>query len=154
MLFNKKRIMIGLLFISFLSLASLSFVTLSPQWCLSKEPVWRAEEMDLYIYVSEEYETKLNECFTLFDRDELNKYVTGMFKSDGKITDFMFEGEDHFKWIRFGNDDGFNEPWSVAGEFKIVFNSKRLSFKVNSVSGNCFPKNIDELTFVPVNDKG
>lgn len=152
MLFNKKRIFIGLIFISFLFLALLSFVTLSPQWCLSKERVWRAEEIDLYIYVSEEYETELNECFTLFDRDELSKYVTGRMKVDGEIKDFTFEGEDHFKWIRFGNVDDSDESWNVIGAFKSVFNIKRIGFKINSVSVNIFPKNIDELTFVPVDN--
>lgn len=64
--------------------------TLSPQWCLSKERVWRAEEMDLTIYVAEDYETKLSECFSLSDRDELNKYVMGKMIIDGELYPFIF----------------------------------------------------------------
>ena len=140
-------------FAMLLSLVLLNFVTLSPQWCLSKERVWCAEEIDLIIFVSEEYETKPYECFNLFDRDELNQYVTGILKIGGKVSHFTFEGEDNFKWIQFGNIDDINdETWDVTGEFKLVFNSKKIRFMINSISGDFFPKNIAELTFVPLYD--
>lgn len=132
--------------------------TLSPQRCLSKERVWRAEEMDLTIYVAEDYETKLSECFSLSDRDELNKYVMGKMIIDGELYPFIFYGEDHFHWVRFGNNPppGNNEPtpvfdgaWDVTGEFDLVFNKKRIKFSIMDNYGDIFPKSIKKITFVP-----
>lgn len=72
-LFKKrnKKALIFLLTVILVLMLLLSIFTLSPQWCLSKERVWKAEEADLYIYVSEDYQTELYECFSLFNREEL-----------------------------------------------------------------------------------
>ena len=70
-----RRIIKNAILLLVVFLFILSFFTLSPQWCLSKERMWRAEEMDMVLYVDDEYETKFYECFGLSDRNELKEHI-------------------------------------------------------------------------------
>lgn len=157
-LFKKrnKKTFICLLTVILVLMFLLSFFTLSPQWCLSKERVWKAEEVDLYIYISEDYQTELYECFSLFDREELKEYVTGELSINGKVFPFTFKGEDQFRWIRFGNDSASNESsediWTVTGVFSNVFNCKKLDFNIVGTYGEDVLQGIDRLTLVPVDN--
>ena len=139
-----------ILIILALCMVLVSVFSLSPQWCLSKHRVWKAQEIDLTIYVSEEYETDIIECFNLSDRDELRKYVRGKVTVNGVTADFEFSGEDHFQWISFGDGNMFSDEtsWLVSGGFGLVFNPKKLKFKIDATQGDFFPKDIDTLTLV------
>ena len=135
--------------ISIICCVLLNCLTLSPQWCISKEQIWHAEEVDLTLYVSGNYKTEFYECFKLFDRDELSQYVTGELKNDKGISNFRFGGEDNFKWVSFGDYNNDENKWIVTGEFKLVYNCKKIKFIVNRIYGDIFPKDIKQLTFVP-----
>jgi len=148
-----RRIIKNAILLLVVFLFILSFFTLSPQWCLSKERMWRAEEMDMVLYVDDEYETKFYECFGLSDRNELKEHIKGEVRINGKIQEFTFKGEDHFEWIEFGNNyDTDNGGWIVAGEFGLVLNPKIIKFSVVSIDGDTFPADINKLTFSPVED--
>lgn len=129
--------------------------SLSPQWCLSKERVWKAQELDMTLYVDENYQTKFYQFFYLSNRDELKEYVSGKLVIDGKTLDFNFDGEDHFSFIVFGNatsediDNEKKDKWKLSGSFRFVINPKKLRFLIMSNAGKTIPKNITELTFVP-----
>lgn len=159
-LFKKrnKKALIFLLTVILVLMLLLSIFTLSPQWCLSKERVWKAEEADLYIYVSEDYQTELYECFSLFNREELKEYVTGELTINGKVFPFTFKGEDQFRWIRFGNDSASDESsediWTVTGVFSRVFNCKKLEFSIVGIYGEDVLQGIERLTLVPVDNTG
>lgn len=151
----KPKKIIRIVAIVILSAVVLPYLTLSPQWCLSKERVWKAKEIDMTLYVDDVYKTNIYQCLTLYNRDELEKYVKGKLIIDGKETWFGFEGEDHFPWVCMGNTSymGFDERkkglWSLQGNFRIVINPKRICYDIIENDGSIIPKSITHLTFVP-----
>ena len=153
--FSENKNLFKKIFIILVSVITFFIVfSLSPQWCLSKENAWKANELDMTIFVSESYQTNFYECFNLYDAEQYNHYFSGEIRINDHIEKISFRCEDQFQWITFGNDvtvqTNSTEDWFVIGEFKTVLNSKILVFKIEDVYGSFFPENIKKLTFQPL----
>ncbi len=152
---NRKK----LFFLIAVILVLIYSLSLSPQWCLSRKKVWVAEELDMKVYISDEYNPSVYEMFTLFDRNEMNEYFTGQINVNGQVSEFSFFPEDQFKWIRFGNDLGVkyevhDDSWTVTGELKSVYNPNKIKIIILGSYGDYFPKDIKTITLIPFENTG
>lgn len=152
-----KRVLIGVIMFVVL----LVIIIPEPEYCLLKEKKWKSEELDITLVISEEYPLTVFDYFIFNDHSVLNEIIEGELKLDNMTYPFKFANNHALHDLSFGNlyieknifdvldyDDG----WEIYGDFSVLFNTRRLVFKISGVNGISLPESIKTLTFTPVEE--